>query len=86
MVANEWELKTNVGRKFSPHLKFPLNFSQNSGLLHRLQMEDEDKLLYGEEGGGEEEEDSQDVEATREDGVEEAPVTEEKEVRQKLFF
>ena len=50
-------------------------------------MEDEDKLLYGEEGGGEEqEEDSQDVEATREDGVEEAPVTEEKEVRQKVFF
>ena len=49
-------------------------------------MEDEDKLLYGEEGGGEEEEDSQDVEATREDGVEEAPVTEENEVRQNFVF
>ena len=49
-------------------------------------MEDEDKLLYGEEGGGEEEEDSQDVEATREDGVEEAAVTEEKEVRQNFVF
>ena len=48
-------------------------------------MEDEDKLLYGEEGGGEEE-DSQDVEATREEGVVEAPVIEEKEVRQKFFF
>ena len=49
-------------------------------------MEDEDKLLYGEEGGGGEE-DSQDVEATREEGVEveEAPVTEEIEVRKMVF-
>ena len=48
-------------------------------------MEDEDKLLYGEEGGGEDES-SQDVEATIEQGDEEVPVSEDKDVRHQYSF